>query len=220
MIVAIQWPKYRVWQGENSKPSRFDPVFDLRAEVLLPFIPLLSAIHHAVDVYQWVYSDYRDRTEQGRAWNCWIEYAISASLMNIVIVFLCGNLDVFVHMFVFVCTAVTMFEGVWIEEAVFRGVRKEALAHFVLGCVPFCAVWVTIFAYFADGASDAPDFVYAIVVTLFLLESSFAVNTLYYIHSQRTDTLERTKIILSAVSKSTLLWLVYGGVRGVSMSAS
>ena len=214
--VDLLWPKYLVWKNPDSKPSRFDVAFALRFEVIPPLFLLFASSHHAVCVYQWFYGDYKERTEQGLAYYCWLEYSISASLMNVLIVVLCGNLDVFVHMFVFVCTAVTMFEGVWIEEAVNRCEISTALWHFLSGCIPFLAVWSVIVSYFADNANGAPDFVYAIVVALFSLESSFAVNTLFYIYSQDVRKYERVKIVLSGVSKSTLAWLVFGGTRGMS----
>lgn len=139
----------------------------------------------------------------------WTEYALSASLMNVLIAMLSGVLDVGTLGAIGALTATCMAFG-WIGE---RN-AETALAVFWLGCVPFLAVWALVFASFGVNVveSEPPGFVWAIVIGLFVLESLFGWN------QQRQVpylTKEKTFILLSPTAKLLLAFLTWFGTRSL-----
>lgn len=176
-----------------------------------------------------------------------MEYAFSASLMNIGIVALCGATDLLLLLAVGGLTATTMIFG-WIAEVfVTKRMWAAAWLSFSAGCVPFLFVWGIITTLYAATASGAPGFVHAIFVTMFLAECSFAVNTTVFIYrvqkaSNKRDAArlleaktrrardnshyylsealdyESVKIWLSFTAKTTLAWLLFGGTNAQSSS--
>ena len=218
------WTQYKVWDKNVSPRVQSTVLFGAKIELFPPIFLAMAALDHACCAYLWVWSDYKLQTAKGTASLCWLEYAFSASLMNSNILQLCGNNDIVAHGLVWICTALCMVEGYWVEKLLEQGKVTEAKWHFLQGCIPFLAVWTVIFAYFFDNATDAPAFVYAIVVVLFLLESMFAVNMVVFIYSQRTPSdiynYEWTKIVLSITAKASLAWIQFGGTRASSSSSS
>lgn len=216
--VGVYWVRYSVWKPtEGVSAAR---VFGLAIEYIPPAFLFAAAVDHAICAWQWIYSDYKLKTMEGRASNCWREYAVSASAMNVMIIVLCGNADLWVHLFVFVCTALCMFSGMSAETAYWKGQRELAETLFDQGCLAFVAVWTVIFAHFFDQVRDAPAFVWAIVIVLFLLECGFAVNMQVYFNRNQTPesiySYEWTKIVLSITAKAALAWIQYAGARASS----
>ncbi len=79
---------------------------------------------------------------------------------------------------------------------------------FWLGCVVGAVPWIAIACYLFGGG-EAPTFVYAIFVSLFLLFNVFAVNMA--LGPWRDGVFSETAYILtSLVAKSALAWQVFG----------
>ena len=143
----------------------------------------------------------------------WTEYAVSASIMNVMIGMLSGVLDVLLLTCIAALTATCMFFGA-LGERVHRD-SPEYTALFWAGCVPFLAAWAVIFSSFgvAGSRSTIPDFVYALVSTLFVLELCFGINQLRRI--DRFLSREIGYIILSPTAKLVLAGITYGGIRAL-----
>lgn len=195
-------------------------VMDLHIKVIPAIFSAMPVVTHSICYYAWERWGYLVKTIQGTAWYCWLEYTLSAPLMNVMIAGLCGCLDFVELCFVFVCTALTMAGGPLVEFALKEGRKKLAWFFFFLGCVPFLVAWAVILGYFVKNAAGAPAFVWAIVFVLFFLESLFGLNTAVFIARERnpSSTLfyEKTKILLSATAKPMLSFLNEGGTRQLS----
>jgi hypothetical protein len=95
--------------------------------------------------------------------------------------------------------------------------QKTDWMPFYFGCVAGIIPWIAIAIYFFGSASNGemPTFVYFILVTLFVLFFSFAVNMVlqYRKVGPWRDYLfgEAMYILLSLVAKSALAWQVFGG---------
>ena len=97
--------------------------------------------------------------------------------------------------------------------------EKVDWSAFIYGCIAGFIPWVVITLYFVgavnSGDAKPPDFVYAIVPTLFVFFNIFAINMVlqYKKVGRWSDYLygERAYIILSLVAKSLLAWLVFAG---------
>jgi hypothetical protein len=90
---------------------------------------------------------------------------------------------------------------------------------FIFGCIAVIVPWITIVMYLVGANqspdTDVPDFVYGIVISLFLFFNSFAINMFlqYRKVGRWKDYLfgERMYIVLSLVAKSLLAWQIFFG---------
>jgi hypothetical protein len=142
----------------------------------------------------------------------WVEYSVSASIMNVLIALLCGVLEIQLLLAIFMLTAMCMVFGRLGENT-----SANTTVIFALGCVPFVTVWALLVTNFFTNVAHAdsvPPFVIAIVCLLIVLETLFGVHqhrrSLSYIRK------EQGFLILSPLAKLTLAGLTYGGVRSLS----
>lgn len=147
----------------------------------------------------------------------WYEYALSSSLMIILIAMLFGMYDLGSLILLFLLNATMNLFGL-LMELLNQYTKKTNWLPFILGSIAGLGAWVVIFIY-ALGNSDpsqVPWFVYAILGSYFFFFNLFPVNMILqykrvgkwssYIYG------ERTYIILSLVAKTVLAWLVFSGV--------
>ncbi len=146
------------------------------------------------------------------------EYALSSSWMIVLIGILVGitNLGALIAMFG-VNAAMNLF-GIMMEKQN-QTTAKTDWTAFIYGCIAGIFPWIVILIWFlsAVGSSDAkpPSFVYAIVPTLFVFFSCFAINM--YLQYKKIgkwkDYLygERVYIILSLTAKTVLAWIIWSG---------
>jgi hypothetical protein len=154
----------------------------------------------------------------------WTEYALSASLMRVMIAQLSGVTDIHLLFTIFICTAVTMILGACHEsvnaKARADGDRKQNWFPFLAAWIPHLASWAVIMCYFFRNVSkgDPPNFVWAIIFVLFILDGSFAV--LFYLQWAKIGRFEnyvageKGFIVLSFTAKSLLAWLNYVSTSG------
>jgi hypothetical protein len=183
---------------------------------------LLAAIDHAVVALPGVHSRYEGVLRRGRNPFRWTEYSLSATLMVLLIALISGITDV---------TALVGIAGANIAMILF-GLRMERVndqAHgrvdwepFAFGCVVGLLPWVAIVLSVGGAALDAPagqgppGFVWAIIVSLFLLFFSFAV--VQFLQYRRIGRFrdyvvgEYAYLLLSLVAKSALAWQVFANV--------
>jgi hypothetical protein len=206
----------------NPETGKLWPVID--TIINLPFgsmvavFLLLSAIAHFTIISPGVFGWYVNNLRRGINYARWYEYALSASLMIVLIGMLCGVYDLAALLMAFTLTAVMNLCGLMME--VHNQVTQQTnWTSYVIGCIAGIVPWVAIAIYFfgslATAEGTVPTFVYFILPTLFVFFFSFALNmVLQYrrIGPWREYLFgERVYILLSLVAKSALAWQVFAG---------
>ena len=188
----------------------------------------LSAIFHFVIASPWGYPRYVSELERGRNRFRWVEYSLSSTLMIVLIALVTGITDLAALIgLAFANVAMILFG--WLMEVSNNGLmhgRDQAPTRgerawwtpFWFGCIAGIGPWLAIAAYLWAGivlldGPGPPGFVWGILVSLFVLFNSFALNQwLQYRQVGRwRDYLfgERQYIILSLVAKSVLAWQIF-----------
>lgn len=182
---------------------------------------LLSALFHLIVAVPPGLGAYRRELERGRNRFRWVEYSMSATLMIVIIATITGITDMAALIAIAAANAAMILFG-WVMEVVNRTDERVWWGPFVFGCIAGAAPWIAIAANIAynvtsvDDAEGPPTFVYVILVSIFVLFNSFAVNQwLQYRGVGRwRDYLvgERTYMVLSLVAKTALAWQIFGNV--------
>jgi len=178
---------------------------------------LLSAVAHLLIASPWLFPRYRTGLAAGHNYYRWVEYALSSSVMIVLIAQLVGIADVTALIAIFGVNASMILFG-WLQEK-YHQPGDGGWLPFSFGClagiVPWVAVTVYLVAPGATSGAEPPAFVYGIVFSLFVFFNIFAVNQwLQYRQVGRwKDYLvgERTYVTLSLVAKSLLAWQVFAG---------
>mgnify|MGYP005857872355 CR=1 FL=1 len=150
----------------------------------------------------------------------WAEYAVSASLMRVMIAQLCGITDIHLLFTVFALCALTMLLG-GIHESVNAKARADGFKQnwypFVVSWIAHLASWMPIVNYFfvAVKRGDPPNFVWSIIFILFFLDGTFAaLFSLQWCKVWKFKDYvfgEKGFIVLSFTAKALLAWINYGG---------
>ena len=146
------------------------------------------------------------------------EYALSSSLMIVLIGMLVGMWDLGSLILIFGLNAMMNLFGIMMEVLNQRTERTNWTA-FVFGSIAGIIPWVVIMLYFLgainSSAAKPPAFVYAIIPTIFVFFNIFAVNMVlqYKKVGRWADYLfgERVYIILSLAAKTALAWQIFAG---------
>jgi len=186
--------------------------------VILASFPLISAIAHFAIAYP-KNNSYNEKLKKGMNPYRWYEYALSSSIMIVLISTFVGIWDFWSLVMIFVLNMMMILFG-YLMELVNQKTEKVDWSAFYFGCISGCLPWVVLFAYFAAAVNSVdvspPTFVYMILFVYFILFMSFAVNMVlqYKGVGRWKDYLygERVYIILSFVAKTLLAWLVFAGV--------
>ncbi len=197
----------------------------------LPFLPLtasfllLSALFHfliSVPFRKKYAADLKKGINQFR----WYEYALSSSLMIVLISSLFGVRDIAVFALIALSNAAMNLFGLDMEllnSGESKTGKKVNWLPFIFGTIIGLAPWVAIALYIVFNPAlwdtvtnnDPPGFVWAILVTYFIAFNTFPVNMLlqYLGVGKFKDYLygERGYIVLSLVAKTLLTWLVLFG---------
>lgn len=158
---------------------------------------------------------YTERIDNENNYARWIEYAISASIMIVLIGFTVGVKSFVDTILIAVMTALTMAMGHYVETALHTKDKKMAIIFTIIGWVLFALVWYIITSAFATTmkSSDVPNFVPAVFVLMFVLFASFGVVQLVQLIKHPSyDKIECSYIILSFVAKTLLVFLVTSGL--------
>ncbi len=146
------------------------------------------------------------------------EYALSSSLMIVLIGMLCGLWDLGAIILIFGINAAMNLFGIMMELHNQHTPRTNWTA-FIYGCIAGIIPWIVIMLYFlgavSSGEGKPPTFVYAIIPTLFVFFNIFAINMVlqYKKVGPWKDYLvgERVYIILSLSAKTVLAWMIFAG---------
>ena len=178
---------------------------------------LLSALaHFALSTfgYQWYVAKLKSGMNPARFY----EYALSSSLIIVLIGMLVGVSDLGALILMFGINAMMNLFGI-LMELHNQTTKKTDWTAYIYGCLAGIVPWIVIFMYFYGslGSSDAkpPAFVYAIVPTIFVFFSIFAVNMVlqYKKVGPWKDYLfgERMYIVLCLLAKTALAWQIWVG---------
>jgi hypothetical protein len=191
----------------------------------LPFLPLtasfllISALFHFIIAVPYK-KKYVADLKQGINKLRWYEYAISSSLMIVLISSLFGVRDIAVFVLIALANAAMNLFGLDMElinSGETKGEKKVNWLPFIFGSVIGLAPWLAIVFYIGvnPNLANVPGFVWAILATYFIAFNAFPVNMFLqykgigkfknYLYG------ERGYIILSLVAKTILTWLVLFG---------
>jgi len=191
-------------------------LFELPFGVLVASFLFISAAAHFIIVLN--SEKYTADLQKGINRFRWYEYALSSSIMIVLIATLFGIYDIVSLILIFITNAMMNIFGLVMEEMnVGKNNQKVDWRAFIWGCISGIGPWIAILFYMlGTGNFDrVPWFVWAIVGTYFVAFNTFPVNMVlqYKKIGKWGDYLygERVYIILSLVAKSFLAWLVLFG---------
>jgi hypothetical protein len=151
----------------------------------------------------------------------WFEYALSSSVMIVLISTLFGIYDIASLVLIFIVNAAMNLFGLDME--LLNSYRREKgekvdWGPFIWGTIAGLAPWIAIILYMVGNSANldmVPWFVWAIVGTYFVAFNTFPINMiLQYLKVGKWKNYlygERGYIVLSLVAKSILAWLVLFG---------
>lgn len=194
------------------------PVQELRVRFLLPFVAVASscsfgsAFFHACALY--TFKAYMIGLKSGINRLRWIEYALTSSVMIVLVAALFGVYDILMLFLIGSLNAVTMLSGLLMEQRNQGQVGdKVDWTPFWVGSFAGAVPWIVVLVYLIPNGADIPAFVWAIFFTYFVLFNVFPF-VMYCQYSGKIEYKrgEQYYMILSLVAKSLLIWLIVGGV--------
>ena len=193
-------------------------LYELRFGPAVAAFLLISAVAHGY-LATIGFQRYGEHLRRGMNPVRFYEYALSSSLMIVLIGMLTGLWDLGTILLIFTLNATMNLFGIMMEVHNQYTKRTDWTA-FVYGCVAGIVPWIVIMLYFvgavtSGGDEGPPAFVYVIIPTLFVFFNIFAVNMVlqYRRVGKWADYLygERVYIWLSLAAKSVLCWLIFAG---------
>lgn len=194
-------------------------IFELPFGILVAVFLLLSALAHGlISIPKKLNNIYNSDLSKGINRFRWFEYALSSSVMIVLISTLFGIYDIASLILIFIVNASMNLFGLVMEQL--NSAKNDGKVYwgpFIWGSVAGIAPWIAIVLYMTGtGNYDmVPWFVWAIVGTYFVAFNTFPVNMIlqYKKVGKWKDYLygERTYIVLSLIAKSILAWLVLFG---------
>jgi hypothetical protein len=178
----------------------------------------MSAIAHALLAWP-LRGWYERRLSTGIQPMRWIEYALSSSVMIVVIATLSGIQEIGTLVAIFGINAAMNLFG-WSMESANQGRTKTQWNHYVFGVIAGIVPWIVIgialwSAATEPGAASIPGFVIVIFVSLFLAFNVFAITMIlqYGKIGRWRDYLvgEKTYMFMSLFAKTLLAWQVFFG---------
>lgn len=218
---AIPWPVTRTRYDFDPVTETIEPItvdwIDLELALLVAAFLFLSAIAHLL-IATVLYRRYVTHLARGINPYRWYEYAVSASVMIVVIAMLAGIWDLGTLTALFALVAVMNLMGLVMERQNQDTASVDWTAFnvgVVAGIVPWIVIAISLVGSIVASGGDVPEFVLYIFVSLFVFFNLFAVNMiLQYRETWRWEDYlfgERMYILLSLVAKSALAWQVYFG---------
>jgi hypothetical protein len=199
----------------GSAPPPLTELFTIDIGYAVALFVFLSAAAHFIVATPRTYEWYMRNLGENRNYARWIEYAISSSLMMVIIAMLPGISDIAALLGIFFVNAGMILFGLVMEHYEQPGNPNWLSYSFgvLLGIVP----WVAVAIYLWSPTTDAspPAFVYGIFFSIFIFFNSFAINMILQyrrIGPWRNYLVgESTYILLSLIAKSALAWQVFAG---------
>ena len=222
------------WNDETESASqKLEVVHSFEFVVWTSMFALMSAAAHFIILWQW--DSYVADLKRGLNRYRWWEYAISSSLMIVLIAMLFGVYDLISLIFIAsINGAMNLFGDVMELRNAGKAPEDVDWTPFIYGGIAGLYSWVIIFAFMvgSPGVEGAPWFVWAILVTYIVLFCTFPW-TMYNQYAQNgryNNALypdlknggyiagEKMYGFLSLVAKTMLVWLVISGSNQPSSS--
>jgi hypothetical protein len=216
------YPIYTNFLSFNVETFSLNPDPTLAYELLFgPAVAtflLLSAVAHFY-LSTVGYRRYVSNLKQGMNPVRFYEYALSSSLMIVLIGLLVGVWDLGALIGLFAVNGVMNLFGIMMEYDN-QNRERTRWAGFVYGSIAGIVPWIVISVHFfvsvtSGGEAKPPGFVYAIVPTLFVFFNIFAINMLLQykkVGPWRNYLFgERMYIVLSLSAKTVLAWIIFAG---------
>ena len=194
--------------------------YDVQLAYWVAAFSALSALFHYITVLPGFYESYRSELMKGRNPYRWVEYALSSTLMILIIMLISGITNLTALIGVGFANIGMILFG-WISEIMNPPERdKTDWTAFWFGCIMGLGAWIALWGSLAINLeqlgvdwSAIPNFVWVIIATQFALFNVFAVNhALQFIpgfYSEGYLRGEKNYIWLSLISKSLLAWSIY-----------
>jgi hypothetical protein len=200
-----------------SLAPKAELLYELRFGPAVAWFLLLSAIAHFY-LSTVGYDRYVANLKKGMNPVRFYEYALSSSLMIVLIGMLTGIWDLGAILLLFGINATMNLFGIMMEYHN-QYIKKTDWSAFIYGSIAGIIPWIVIAVYFVgsinSGEAKPPTFVYAIIPTLFVFFNIFAINMVlqYKKVGRWADYLfgERVYIVLSLAAKTVLAWLIFAG---------
>jgi hypothetical protein len=190
-----------------------ETVASIRIGPAVALFLLLAAADHLLVATPRVHTWYERGLDRRVNYFRWSEYAISASVMIVLIGLFVGVRDLAAVIAIFATNSAMILFGLLMERHQEPG--RADWSAFWFGALVGLVPWVIISIYIAQ-PPEVPGFVYAIAVLQFILFAAFAVNMeLQYARVGRwRDYLygELSYTVLSLTAKSLLAWLIFANV--------
>ncbi len=215
------YPIFTNYLNFNTETLSLQPnpqlLYELRFGPAVAIFLLISAVAHFY-LSTIGYAGYVAKLKQGMNPIRFYEYALSSSLMIVLIGMLSGLWDLGAIILIFGINAMMNLFGIMMEYHN-QHTEKTDWTAFIYGSMAGIIPWIVIFLYFigsvSSGEAKPPAFVYAILPTLFVFFNIFAINMVlqYKKVGPWSDYLfgERVYIILSLAAKTVLAWLIFAG---------
>jgi hypothetical protein len=182
---------------------------------LVSAFPALSTLNHVWSLVD--RSGYDQVLKQGYNPVRWSEYSLSAGLMYVVIAQLCGINDIKPLSMLLLSNIALQYSGYAIERDIADKRQSSARRGEVMGFTVFISTWLPLFVAFFTSLRQTPDDIngvlYSIVFILFGLMLCFGVVSVLQQRGriQRFETVEKSYLVLSLVSKTLLTNLTLFG---------
>lgn len=207
--------------GEGYLDFARSEIFTLPFFVLVASFLLISALAHGlISLPKKINTMYNNDLSKGINKLRWFEYALSSSVMIVLISYLFGIWDIASLSLIFIVNASMNLFGLVMEQ-LNSGKTKENVnwGPFIWGSIAGLAPWIAIIFYMTGASAEAtaqtPWFVWAIVGSYFVAFNTFPINMiLQYLQKGKFVNYlygERGYIVLSLVAKTVLAWLVLVG---------
>jgi hypothetical protein len=206
---------------EGIRPES-ETLFEFPIALIGPIFLLLSAFAHLLISAPFYVRRYEKNIQDGINPARWWEYAVSSSLMLVVLMMLGGLIEVSTVVFIFALNFIMNLMGLMMEKYNQLTEKTNWLA-FNIGVFAGIVPWIMGGLYFWVSTSNIADSIpvyaqFGYLLTL-LFFNSFAINMWLqykkigkwrdYAHG------EKTYIVLSLVSKSALGWIIVLGTLGI-----
>lgn len=207
-------------QTSQSLELASKTLFELPFGIMVALFLLLSAFAHAlISIPNKLNKKYNSDLQKGINQFRWFEYALSSSIMIVLISTLFGIYDIASLVLIFIVNASMNLFGLVMEQMNSKrnSTEKVIWGPFIWGSIAGVAPWIAIILYMVGNGnySQVPWFVWAIIGSYFVAFNTFPINmVLQYKKIGKWKNYlygERTYIVLSLVAKSILAWLVLFG---------
>ena len=217
----VLWPITRTRYGFNAETESIFPetvaFIDANLPLLVAGFLFISAFAHTA-IATVLYDRYIEYLDRGMNPYRWYEYAVSASLMIVIIGMLAGIWDLGTLVALFGLVAVMNLSGLLMEQRNESTEETDWTPYWVgvlAGIVPWIVIAITFIGTVVASGGEFPEFVIYIYISIFVFFNLFALNmALQYLEVSKWKNYlfgEKTYVVLSLVAKSVLAWQVYFG---------